>query len=92
MASIEQLQAEINDANTAITELKQATSAEKQEIADKIQALDAKVTEQTGLIEQLKQEVAGNVPDSLLSELADVTTSIRSTTNEIKSLVEPSAS
>jgi hypothetical protein len=51
MASIEQLQTELEDAVEAIAELKQATATEKQEIGNKITALDTKITEQAGLIE-----------------------------------------
>ncbi|RAM47947.1 MAG: hypothetical protein C6Y22_30650 [Hapalosiphonaceae cyanobacterium JJU2] len=89
MASIEQLQTELNDAVAAIAELRQATTTEKQEIANKLTALDTKITEQTGLIEQLQQQIAqGTIPDSLVSELANLNASIRSTTNEIKNIVE----
>ncbi|MBN3993828.1 MAG: hypothetical protein HWQ36_25940 [Nostoc sp. NMS2] len=88
MATIEQLQTEVSDATAAIAELKQTAANEKQEIADKLDALDTKVTQQTGIIEQLKQQIQGTVPDSILSELADATASIRATTNEIRNIVE----
>jgi chromosome segregation ATPase len=86
MASIEQLKTELSDAADAIAELKQTAANEKEEIADKLNSLDAKITEQTGLIGQLKNQV--EVPDSLLSELADATASIRQTTSEIKVIVD----
>ena len=85
MASIEQLQAEVSDTTAAIAELKQATAAEKQEIASKLDAQDTKITQLTRLVEQLK--TSGEVPESLLSELADATASIRQTTSEIKDIV-----
>lgn len=88
MASIEQLQTELNDAVGAIAELKQATATEKQEIADKLGSLDTKITEQAGLIEQLKEQIAGTVPDSVLTELTNATASIRETTNEIKNIIQ----
>ena len=86
MASIEQLQTEVNDATAAIAELKQATAAEKQEIAGKLDTQDTKIAQLTNLVEQLKTQ--GEVPESLLSELADATASIRQTTSEIKAIVD----
>ncbi len=85
MASVQELQTELNDAVGAIAELKQTAATEKEEIANKLNALDAKVTEQTGLIEQLTQ---GLIPDSALAELRSATASIRETTSEIRNIVE----
>jgi regulator of replication initiation timing len=88
MASIEQLKTELSDTADAIAELKQTAANEKQEIADKLDALDTKVSQQTGIIEQLKQQIQGTVPDSILSELVNATASIKATTNEIRNIVE----
>lgn len=85
VASIDQLKIELADAVAAIAELRQAAEEEKQEIVDKLNTLDVRITEQAELIEQLKVEV--EVPDSLLSELSNATASIRETTNEIKAIV-----
>ena len=85
MASIEELQTDLNDAVAAIAELKQTTATEKEEVADKLNTLDIKIAEQTQIIEQLTQ---GIIPDSTLTELRSATASIREATNEIRGIVE----
>jgi chromosome segregation ATPase len=88
MASIEQPETQLDDAKSAIADLEEAVAEEKQEIVGKLTLLDNKITEQTGLIEQLKEQIAGTVPDSALTELANATASIRETTSEIRNIVQ----
>jgi chromosome segregation ATPase len=88
MASIEQLETQLDDAKSAIADLEEAVAEEKQEIVGKLTLLDNKITEQTGLIEQLKEQITGTVPDSALTELVNATASIRETTSEIRNIVQ----
>lgn len=90
MASIENLRAELAVTTQAIVDLQQAVSNEKQELKSKLDDLDAKISGQSALIEQLKSELAaGEIPDTLISELADATDNLKKTSAEIKNLITP---
>lgn len=89
MASIEQLQVETSNLTAANAELKQTSASEKQEVAARLDSLEAKITQQTGLIEQLKAQAQGVIPDTILNELADVTAGIKGTTGEIRDIITP---
>ncbi|MHC5610561.1 MAG: hypothetical protein ACYTXA_05965 [Nostoc sp.] len=88
MASIDQVKSELANATAAIADLKQAAVTEKQEIKSKLDDFTAKINTQTTLIEQLQTEIAGEIPDSLLSELTDATDSLKEISSEIRGLVD----
>ena len=87
MANIQELQQVIADLKASQVELKQAIADEKGQIATSIESLEATVTEQTQLIEQLSS--SDTIPADALAELIQLTAEVKQATSDIKAFVEP---